>query len=467
MGIPPIEETPQVGVHSCNNCKGNCQCEQFKDVELQEDVPSRRSSDDSLQSVDINKSQENLKDIKNKQESTEDVENESRCKHYLHKASAFYFDQMFSIHLLIAIAIAKAYPPLGAEYLAPKITASWLAVSIIFFISGLSIKSKSLLKSFGLVRFHGFLQIYNFFFISAVILGVAKFLAAVNVFEQPLADGLVICGCLPMAVNAIIVFSVATGANEPAAVFNATFSNVVGIFLSPILMLGYLGTKSDMPLGEVFWKLILRVVVPLIVGQIFRNLVPSVKAFYSKYKVYFKRTSESCLVFVIYTVFCTTFKKGTSVSLGQVFGMLLCIVVLTVSFMTLSWFLLRYFYPKQPELCVVGLVGGSQKTISMGVPLITSVYQGNPNLALYTLPILIYHPVGLFLCSFITQRLTQFIVKERKRIDALENRDSFASADIPNDKIADLTKGTGTPAPSTPATVLHQETLNSVSDDSV
>jgi hypothetical protein len=44
----------------------------------------------------------------------------------------FYFKNEFLIMILLAIALAKAYPPLGADYLKPKITATWVAVVIIF-----------------------------------------------------------------------------------------------------------------------------------------------------------------------------------------------------------------------------------------------------------------------------------------------------------------------------------------------
>jgi hypothetical protein len=44
----------------------------------------------------------------------------------------FYFKNEFLIMILLAVALAKAYPPLGADYLKPKITATWVAVVIIF-----------------------------------------------------------------------------------------------------------------------------------------------------------------------------------------------------------------------------------------------------------------------------------------------------------------------------------------------
>jgi hypothetical protein len=44
----------------------------------------------------------------------------------------FYEEYEFLLLIVLAIALAKAYPPLGTDYLAPKITATWVAVIFIF-----------------------------------------------------------------------------------------------------------------------------------------------------------------------------------------------------------------------------------------------------------------------------------------------------------------------------------------------
>ena len=44
----------------------------------------------------------------------------------------FYRQYEFLILLIVVVLLAKAYPPLGAKYLAPKITATYIAVIYIF-----------------------------------------------------------------------------------------------------------------------------------------------------------------------------------------------------------------------------------------------------------------------------------------------------------------------------------------------
>jgi ACR3 family arsenite efflux pump ArsB len=53
----------------------------------------------------------------------------------------------------------------------------------------------------------------------------------------------------------------------PAAVFNASVGNFLGIFLTPLLLLGFLDVHSSVPFEQVLIKLVLKVVVPIAVGQ--------------------------------------------------------------------------------------------------------------------------------------------------------------------------------------------------------
>jgi hypothetical protein len=44
----------------------------------------------------------------------------------------FYWENEFIILVILAILLAKVYPPLGGEYLQPDITSTWIAVMFIF-----------------------------------------------------------------------------------------------------------------------------------------------------------------------------------------------------------------------------------------------------------------------------------------------------------------------------------------------
>ena len=231
----------------------------------------------------------------------------------------FYWTYEFLILAVIAILLARAYPPLGATYLAPQITSTWIAVFVIFLLSGLNLKTEEFKNALKEIRFNVFVQLFNFGVVSAVVFGVSRGLANSGVMSQDLADGMVICASLPMTINMVIVFTRSAHGDEASAIFNASFGNLVGSFISPALILGYLGTQGDIELLDVFYKLALRVLLPIAIGQILRNLFQSVKALVKEYKLYIGKIQQYCLIFIIYTTFCKTFEEGMGGSIGSIF----------------------------------------------------------------------------------------------------------------------------------------------------
>jgi solute carrier family 10 (sodium/bile acid cotransporter), member 7 len=216
------------------------------------------------------------------------------------------------------------------------------------------------------------------------------------------------------------VLTKAAGGDEAAAIFHSALGNMIGVVLSHLLILGYLGvTSMDIAdLGSVFISLLLRVVLPLIVGQIVQKTVPSVVQFVKTHKVRFKMAQQYCLVFIVYTVFCKTFEDSISgpdivvnVVLMIVFQFLLLLFV-----MILAWYSLAFLFPTDPALRIMGLFGCTHKTVAMGIPLINAIYFDNPNVGLYTLPLLVWHTLQLLVGTTIAPRLNAWVQRENARL---------------------------------------------------
>ena len=231
----------------------------------------------------------------------EEKRDQSWCRAFLSRLTAFYFAYDFPINILCGIGIAKAYPPLGAEYLAPQITASWIATGLIFFLSGLGLKTGELFKVVvGRFFFNAFVEGFNFGVVSLIVFGVSRALASAGIIEQPLADGLAIASCLPMSINAVIILTNQAHGDEAAAIFHATFGNVCGIFLSPFLIVTYLpNATANVDLPKVFLDLTLKVIIPLVCGQIVHITVKSARDFYFAHKQFFKKVQETSLVYIV------------------------------------------------------------------------------------------------------------------------------------------------------------------------
>jgi len=225
-------------------------------------------------------------------------------------------EQRFLLGVVAAVLIALAYPK-GASFVAPDITAKWVAVVFIFFMSGMGLKTAELSKAVKRIHFNTAVQAYNLCFLTLGVFGVSRVAKSLGMNEL-LADGMVICAALPMTVNMVIVMTVGSDGDEAAAIFNSAFGNFIGIFITPMWVLTLLGKDSNIAFLDVVLKLVYKVLAPLAAGQFAQFYLPSVKAFATKHKKRLKMAQEVCLVFIVYTVFCATFEAGTEASAEDV-----------------------------------------------------------------------------------------------------------------------------------------------------
>ena len=298
-------------------------------------------------------------------------------------------------------------------------------------MAGLGLKTEELSNAFKQIKFNLFVQVFNFGVVSATIFGVSRLLIEVGALGQALADGMVVCASLPLTINMVCVLTKSSGGDEASAIFNAAFGNMLGVFLSPVLILGYLGVTGGVNLGEVFYKLTLRVLVPVVIGQLLQKFSKTVVAFVKQHKPKFKNLQQYTLVFIVYTVFCRTFESESQSDIEDIFIMIACQFVLLTFLMCASWVSLGFFFSKSPELRVMGLFGCTHKTVAMGVPLINAIYEDSPFVGQYTLPLLIWHPMQLLLGSLLVPKLLAFVERENERLGT--NKDAASSVNQSNE----------------------------------
>ena len=103
--------------------------------------------------------------------------------------------------------------------------------------------------------------------------------------------------------------------------------------------------------------------------------------------------------------------RDLDVDVGAVDVVIMIIVqcILLVASMGVAWALLGLLNFDK-KLRVMGLFGCTHKTVAMGVPLITAIYEGaGQPLGLYLLPLLVWHPSQLVIGSFLAPRLLKWV----------------------------------------------------------
>jgi len=317
--------------------------------------------------------------------------------------SVFLLRHWFLIGLAVVIALAALVPWFGARGgpLKPEITLH-LAVAAAFLVSGMTLPLARLRAAAGRVRLHLFIQGFSFVLIPALVWSALPLLMWCGA-STALAQGFVVLACLPTTIASCVIFTRAAGGNEAGALCNSVLGNLLGLVVTPALLLLLLGTHGEAPISMVFQQLSLEVLLPLLLGQAAQLLAGPRAASFER----LRQLPSVFLLYLIFCVFCSTFSTSTSEDASR--DLLIAAVgvaVLHVGLLMLCWWLSswRSLGFDRPDRIAV-LLCSTQKTLALGVPMLSILYGHHPQLAWLTLPLICYHPLQLVISGVLAARL--------------------------------------------------------------
>ncbi|KAM4674377.1 sodium/bile acid cotransporter 7 isoform 1-T1 [Amazona ochrocephala] len=339
--------------------------------------------------------------------------------------------EWFILGIVLVIAVARLEPAVGVKGgpLKPEITITYIAVSAIFFNSGLSLKTEELTSALMHVKLHLFVQIFTLVFFPTAIWLFLQLLSITPINEW-LLKGLQTVGCMPPPVSSAVILTKAVGGNEAAAIFNSAFGSFLGIVITPLLLLLFsgrdsylkcvplvvqLGSSSSVPFTSIFSQLFMTVVVPLIIGQVVRRYI---KDWLERKKPPFGAISSCVLLMIIYTTFCDTF-ANPNIDLDK---FSLIIIVLIIFSIQMSFMFLTFLFSTRnnssftPADTVAIIFCSTHKSLTLGIPMLKIVFAGYEHLSLISVPLLIYHPAQILLGSLLVPTIKSWMVSRQKAL---------------------------------------------------
>nr|CAB3266100.1 sodium/bile acid cotransporter 7 [Phallusia mammillata] len=325
----------------------------------------------------------------------------------------------FVIGIVSVILLAKSNPGFGAKGgpLMPEITVKYIAVSVIFFNSGLSLKTEELKKALMMVQLHVFIQSFTLLFTPCFMWALLHFVlskTAINVF---LLQGLQVVSCMPPPVSSAVIFTKAVGGNDAAAIFNSAFGSFLGIVVSPVLVFTFMGSSSTVPFMDIFSSLFVTVVVPILCGQIARQFI---KSWLDRVQPPFGTIGSFILLLIIYTTFCDTFSNSAlAIDKFSLVGVAVTVFLVQATLITTVFLVTTRFkwLGFQPRDTVAAMFCSTHKSLTLGIPMIKVIYQGSEYLSLLTIPLLIYHPTQMLLGGFLVQTVRGWMHRAQKTVD--------------------------------------------------
>ncbi|KAF9290852.1 hypothetical protein BGZ68_005924 [Mortierella alpina] len=405
------------------------------------------------------------------------------------KAWDLWMKNWFLLGLVVVIILARYFPGWGRTGgpIRPEYSVKYGITSCIFLLSGLSLKTKDLLTSAMNYRAHLLVQLTSFIIIPLFVKAITS-LIGLSGLNATLLAGMAVTSATPTTISSNVVMTANSDGNESLALFNAALGNLLGVFISPLIVLVLLHSTPQTPSGKhgLDYATILRdlgttILVPIIVGQVYLYFFPKSIA-WAKKKVHFPTLNSSCLLILVWTVFCDAFYNDTfaSVSAGEIIaiGALQAVIFWIMTFflgfvsrvrpaklrilkimdeneqdqkrheaqleqqqgdtpqhMTRTYSVVtnglslprtsaqRLAEPMSKKDTVAILFCGATKSVAMGIPMIKILYASSSGSALAGLlatPLLIYHVEQLFSGAFMVGWLKKWVGRGEETLETFE-----------------------------------------------
>ncbi|RNI30751.1 bile acid:sodium symporter [Rufibacter latericius] len=310
------------------------------------------------------------------------------------------------------ILLAYAWPAIGAEDgpLPLEEITTW-GVSLIFFFYGLRLSPTKLKAGLSDWRLHLVVQLSTFLLFPLLVY-VAHLLWPGSE-HQLLWLGVFYVAALPSTVSSSVVMVSIAGGNIPSAIFNASISSLIGVFMTPLWMGLYMSTSStaEMNLGSIILKLMVQVLLPVTLGVLLHKRFG---AFAEKQKSRLRLFDQTIILLIVYSSFCESFARQMfqGFSAGQLLLLGLAMVVLFFLVFGLIH-VLSSFLGFSRENRITAIFCGSKKSLVHGTVMSKVIFPDVNIVGIVLLPLMLYHALQLIAASVLAQQMAQKENSER------------------------------------------------------
>nr|WP_211177635.1 bile acid:sodium symporter family protein [Pseudonocardia acidicola] len=306
----------------------------------------------------------------------------------------------YLIALLCTVGLASVLPARGA-WATGAGYATTVAIGMLFFLYGARLSPQAALEGLRHWRLHG--TVFAATFVLFPLLGLAVLLLPPAVLPRELAIGVLFLCCLPSTVQSSIAFTSIARGNVPAAICAASFSNLAGIVLTPLLV-GLLISVHGGFSGGALLDITLQLLLPFLLGQLLR---PFIGGWITRHKRILGFVDRGSILLVVYTAFSEGVVAGIwgQLSLSALAVLLGVDAALLAVVLTVTAVGSRMLGFSREDRITIQFCG-SKKSLASGLPMASVLFAGQAGAiaGLVVLPLMLFHQLQLMVCAWLAQR---------------------------------------------------------------
>jgi solute carrier family 10 (sodium/bile acid cotransporter), member 7 len=304
----------------------------------------------------------------------------------------------YIVALLLTVAVASLLPARGAAATGFG-HATTFAIGLLFFLYGARLSTREAMDGIKHWRLHGLVFLATF--VLFPLLGLLSLLLVPWALTPGLYTGLMFLCFLPSTVQSSIAFTSIARGNVAAAICSASFSNMIGIALTPLLVTVFLSTGTGgVSLGAVR-DIMVQLLLPFVAGQLLRRWIGG---FITRHKKVLGYVDRGSILLVVYAAFSAGVVAGIWERLSVVSLLVLLAVnaaLLAVVLVVTTFASRRLRFSTEDEIATVFC--GSKKSLASGLPMATVLFPA-ATVGLTVLPLMMFHLMQLMVCAWLARR---------------------------------------------------------------
>lgn len=343
----------------------------------------------------------------------------------------FVKDQWFLCGMITAIIVSSQVQVPRNQQATKQVAVSYVAVTLIFFITGCTLDTRILIDNYMKWKQHLFIQVQCFLMVSALAFAVVSLTALNKSFMDPwLLIGLIFNGCQPTAMASNVLFTRQAHGNVALAVVETTIGNLIGPFISPLLIKMYLSSGAwytnvipeqsggyQSLYGRVFMQFGLSIYLPMAIGQFTRFMFPKlVNKVFVEWKI--GRFGGGCMLLLLWQTSDHAFGEGAFRS-AKTSNLVFLVFITIINYglwLTIS-VLLAVTWLDRKEVVSVAMCAPA-KTLALGMPLSFLMFRHVTGLdeAKIQIPMLLFQILQMGLASLSTIAFRRWVDAGEKKL---------------------------------------------------
>jgi len=303
---------------------------------------------------------------------------------------------------LIGAVVLAIVAPVSSAPAAIVDYVTYAAIFALFFLHGARLPREALLAGFADVKLHAAsLSVTHGVF---PLIGLTMLALAPGLLDPVVWTGILFLCCVPSTVQSSIAYTSMAGGNVAGAVAAAAFSNMAGVFVTPLLaglLLDAQGAAiSPSGIGRIFVLLFL----PFILGHALR---PWIFPLIEKRPSLTTGVDKGTILLAVYGAFSAAIVDRVFAQLpaAQLAVLVAICLILLALVLGSAWAIGRLFgFPSGSRDAI--LFCGSVKSIASGAPMAKVLFPAAA-VAPVLLPVMLYHTLQLLVCATIAGTLAR------------------------------------------------------------